>query len=95
MAAASLRPRHGARFLLELAAAAEPTAAARYRVTVVWPDRDEPLEVVVQPDGGAALAPEPAQPWAADVLRALARTLATSARAAAWPRRLNRWRAPR
>ncbi|HEV8324221.1 MAG TPA: hypothetical protein VG389_21565 [Myxococcota bacterium] len=95
MAAASLRPRHGARFLLDLVAPADPSGAARYRATVVWPDRDEPLDLVVQPDGRADLAPDPALPWAADVLRALARTLASSARATAWPRRLNRWRAPR
>jgi hypothetical protein len=84
------RPQHGARFVLELET--ETTERAIYRATIRRPEGDEGLALAVGRDGSAAPEPAPRDEWTAKQLAGFARSIASTARAGAWPRRITRWR---
>jgi len=84
------RPHHGARFVLELET--EAPERAIYRATIRRPDGDELLALAVTRDGTATPDPAPSDDWTAKQLGGFARSIASTARAGAWPRRITRWR---
>jgi hypothetical protein len=92
-------PVHGGRVLLELAA--EAGDSVRYDVTLETRDGAwrSSAQVVVADGAVTMTAPEGAPPWLIDAARAFLRTVWNGRRgpdAAAWPRRVLRWRsAPR
>lgn len=88
-------PRHGARFLFELAEVRG--SEARYRVAITTPEARSHADAVVTPDtvrvGGYDGAVEPwAQKSAVAFLEVVARAFDDEI---GWPRRVQRWRQAR